>query len=677
MAKTLPPEEYWVKRAALTLVHGEKNELQYEKDLELAYKRATQHIKKEVQAFYERYAREEGLTTAEVRKSLNPKQLKSFKEQQKYYLDEVEKYGVDPSYKSYLKKLSARAYVSRLDELLTNIRHEIEILAAKQHDGLERVLEEGYEDSFYRTMFDLQKQVGVGVSFSKPGKETVQKAAKTKWLGQNYSSRVWNNKKALVIQLNQLVPQSFAAGRTSHDLAKHLETKLNTSYSAAKRLARTEINHISNQATLDSYKASGVVTQYKYLATLDNRTSDECRHMDGEIINVSEAQTGVNLPPLHPHCRSTTIAYFEDDDIGKLIDDRVARNEEGNTYKVGSDVTYKDWVENYAEASYAKRVVAEPEKYADVDKDIPATLDTNLATLKYYAGHAEEWEEDIVKDIEKLTDEDIELIDKTMRQLIKNNEFCMRVPSRVLSKIINEGKFKNQFETGTSGGSLNRRDREAASANLFGADTQSLEDQDYEKYGYLGESDFAHEIKEYKYSVRQYGDVRVVFDKNKMRSRTTFTTDDSLGPALDRDIVAGDVNNPRANGIIYKEIPKALKKMRDIDVKTGIYKESDVEVMHDPMAFVKEVMTYNRYIELQYHGQVTTEYIGKLQMTTSAAQTILSESHELIDKTRNASLEKYNKEPGSLSEEQFLVVAKPILEDYLGGKIKIEVYKNA
>lgn len=670
--KKLPSEEYWTKRAALTLVHNEKSELEYEKDLNLAYKRAINHVKKEIQAFFERYAREEGLTTADVRKSLNPKQLKSFKEQHQYYLAEVEKYGADPAYKQYLKKLSARAYISRLEELITNIRHEIEILAAKQHSGLTKVLKDGYEDGFYRTVFDLQKQVGVGVSFSKPGKATVEKAAKTKWYGRNYSDSVWRNKQALVVQLNQLIPQAFAAGRTSHDLAEQLDQKLQSGFKAAKRLARTEINFISNQAALDGYKASGVVTHYKYLATLDDRTTEECQDMDGKIIKLSEAQVGVNLPPLHAHCRSTTIPYFEDDDIGKLIDDRVARNEEGNTYKVGQYVTYEEWVNNYAEASYAKRVTKAPEKYAQVNADVPVTLDTNLASLKNYAATAEKWEQAIVKGVRQLTDEDIELIGKTMRQLIENNEFAMRVPSTVLNKILADGKFKNQFETGTSGGALNRNAREAATKQLFGSDTTSMSNADFEKYGYLAQKDFAQELKDHMYEVAQYGDVRIVFDKKKLMNRTTFTTEDSLGPAMRRAMVAGDVNNPRANGTDHRNLFGLADKLKKIDDR-GYYR--DVDIMHDPINF-SDAITYGSYIELQYHGQVTTNDIEKIQMTTRAAMVLLSSQRKLSEQMEKESLKKYNKEPHRLSEEEFDEAAQSAIESYFEGNFKIEVYKN-
>ena len=47
---------------------------------------------------------------------------------------------------------------------------------------------------------------------------------------------------------------------------------------------------------------------------------------------------GVNYPPLHPFCRCTTIPYFAD-----LGGERAAKAEDGSSYTVPGDMSYKDW----------------------------------------------------------------------------------------------------------------------------------------------------------------------------------------------------------------------------------------------------------------------------------------------------------------------------------------------
>ena len=53
---SVPSQEYWIKRAEDVLVTGEKSELQYEKGLTAAYKTTLQEIRKEINAFYTKYA---------------------------------------------------------------------------------------------------------------------------------------------------------------------------------------------------------------------------------------------------------------------------------------------------------------------------------------------------------------------------------------------------------------------------------------------------------------------------------------------------------------------------------------------------------------------------------------------------------------------------------------------
>jgi SPP1 gp7 family putative phage head morphogenesis protein len=123
---------------------------------------------------------------------------------------------------------------------------------------------------------------------------------------------------------------------------------MQVSYSSAERIVRTESSFVTHQATWEGYKASGVVEQYEFLATLDTRTSEICRSMDGRVFRLSEKEVGVNYPPLHPYCRSTVVPYFDDEmDVGE----RIARDANGQTYYVPGDITYEKWKKDYVDSS--------------------------------------------------------------------------------------------------------------------------------------------------------------------------------------------------------------------------------------------------------------------------------------------------------------------------------------
>ena len=71
---------------------------------------------------------------------------------------------------------------------------------------------------------------------------------------------------------------------------------MGVAYSAAKRLVRTETAYIYEQATKDAYEECGV-EWYEFLATLDGRTSEICRELDGKHFKVRDAMPGKNYPP--------------------------------------------------------------------------------------------------------------------------------------------------------------------------------------------------------------------------------------------------------------------------------------------------------------------------------------------------------------------------------------------
>lgn len=365
-------KEYWEKRSELNLIQNEKSAAQYERQLKKAYEETIRSIRKEVRAFYQRHSDETGVTLASARRRLRPDEQMDFQKQARKYLDEVERLGdkaFTAEYRGYLKKLSGRAYISQMDELVTNIRHNIETLSTGHNAGLGNTLKDAYEDGYFRTMFDAQKRAGVGVSFTTPGGKQLEAAIREKWLGQNYSDRIWADKKKLTDNIEQMLSQEFVRGRGPDDIARDFADRLNVSYSNAQRLIRTEINYISNKGSLQAYKDTGIVEKYRYLATLDSRTSDICRELDGEVFEIKEAKVGVNLPPLHPYCRSTTVPHFDDDDIGELIEDRIARDDdgEGRSVRLGENLKFFDWVDKYGSESFKKKVAAQRAKFKGMD----------------------------------------------------------------------------------------------------------------------------------------------------------------------------------------------------------------------------------------------------------------------------------------------------------------------
>ena len=355
---TLLNQQYWEDRAILTIEAGEKSAFRMLVNSKNIYSDAAREIQKETEAFYARYADSNELTLSDVRKRLDKSQLAAAQEDIQRYYSEVRRVGgFGKGHDDYLRGLSARAYMSRLEELKMQMENTVQNLYREINKSFTDSLSDAWEDSYYQSNFTIQKGLGFFTPFTKPNTRMIETAVKQKWLGENYSDRLWNHKEQLTNSLNTTFLRGVALGWNSNKIGRAMANDVMTKYDRSTvgncvRLARTEFSKIANDATLDGYKEYGVVKQYKYLATLDIRTSEICGNLDGEVFDIEDAKAGLNYPPMHPNCRSTTIAYFPDDEAAALFDKatRAARDPiTGKLYYIPAGTNYKQWRESFTD----------------------------------------------------------------------------------------------------------------------------------------------------------------------------------------------------------------------------------------------------------------------------------------------------------------------------------------
>lgn len=261
-----------------------------------------------------------------------------------------------------LAKLNAPAYayrISRAQAIRQAMDAEAEWLNEKElHAGAQR-LTEAYDATYYQTMYDRAKEpegiplpadaAGAGVKapdFAPLSSRDVTEAIENRWKGENYSDRVWKNTHLVAKEAGKIIDAGLASGASVQQMSHDITDLFDVAYYAAARLVRTELNRMHNDATIKAYKAMGA-EWYEYLATLDARTCSVCGALDGQHFKVADARTGVNLPPMHPNDRCTTVVYYPGEaDTGT----RIARNPEtGRNYKVPAGTTYEQWRKDVAE----------------------------------------------------------------------------------------------------------------------------------------------------------------------------------------------------------------------------------------------------------------------------------------------------------------------------------------
>lgn len=342
----MKPAEYWRRRSEEVAARQFAKSDAYLAELAKEYARATEEIRRAIEIFYQRYAENGQVSMAEARRQLSGEELRRFKMTLEEFIAKA-KDNADGRWTKQLNEVYYRVRVSRYEALLTEIQHYVEILAGSRQRRIGELLGEVYEDTYYRTIYEIQRGTGFGVTFAKIDQDALEAVLGTEFAGSNWSKRIWSDRDKLVTELRTKLAQAFIRGDSVERVARDLAERMRVSYSNAERLVQTESAFFVGEATAAGYKASGVVQKYEILATLDHRTSEICRSMDGRIFSMNEREVGVNYPPFHPRCRTTVVPYF-DDEIN--VGERIARDKNGRVYYVPGDMTYDEWYARYVAA---------------------------------------------------------------------------------------------------------------------------------------------------------------------------------------------------------------------------------------------------------------------------------------------------------------------------------------
>lgn len=357
-------EDYWTKRKAnLIYEQMDKAERQADKFDEI-YNQSRDYLDKQINKIFDKFQRDYGLSERDARQVLkNMKDQKDLNELRKV----LEARPNDPNIQRLLADLDSPAYayrMKRLERLNDDLDRMRESIYHSEKKGSDAFYSDLMKDSYYKATFDLQQQTGLAYSFSDLPETEIKRLRGLKWTGEAYSDRIWSNTGALASSVKDELLVSLMTGRSVRDTSQAIAERFEVGQNNARRLVRTESAFFHNQMELLSYEDADI-EKYIFVAVLDKRTSRICQEHDNKVYDRDKAVPGVNYPPLHPWCRSTTVGYDEDADYSKL--ERRARNPvTGKTELVPADMSYKEWYSKY---------VVEPRERELSGKQFGADLD--------------------------------------------------------------------------------------------------------------------------------------------------------------------------------------------------------------------------------------------------------------------------------------------------------------
>lgn len=311
--------DYWRKREEENLKASRKSEAEYEKAINDTYKYMLDQIQKEINGFYAKYARAEGITLSEAKRKVSKLDIEEYGRKAARY---VKTKDFSKQANDEMRLYNATMKINRLELLKANIG--LELVAG--FDELQKYFEEKLTN---RTMDEFKRQSGILGRTVQNNEKAAHAVVNASFKNATYSDRIWMYQGMLKAELDSLLKTGLIQGKHPTELARHLQKRFGVSAYNANRLMVTELARVQTEAQKQSFIRNGFA-QYTFLAI--GTACEACRALNEKHFDIDKMMPGENAPPMHPNCRCSVAAYMDSEEYEEWLE----------TYKEHG-MSYEEW----------------------------------------------------------------------------------------------------------------------------------------------------------------------------------------------------------------------------------------------------------------------------------------------------------------------------------------------
>ena len=288
----------------------EKGEEALKKKLSRLYDSEAKKLEKEIAYYYQTYGKDNVLEYRQMMKKLTKEEATML------YEDMDNFFRLHPEY-SALKPVRESIYkLNRLEGLQLSIMKQ-QLGLSSEEEALIRQHLLSYTISTYE---GVQGLIPFNQFDGRAAKQVGQKIIQD----TDFGKRLQANREKLADYLNNDIAKGIARGDSYDKLNKQIRDRFDgVSRRSAYRLLYTEGTRMFNRANSEAFAEVGI-NQYRYCTAGDNRVCSDCKALDGNVYDISEASEGINYPPMHPWCRCHTEPAVAWD---KWLSDRIVSRE--------------------------------------------------------------------------------------------------------------------------------------------------------------------------------------------------------------------------------------------------------------------------------------------------------------------------------------------------------------
>lgn len=345
---SLRDRNVWIEQAKKRVMENAKVTDLYVEELMYLYDESANQMELEINAMFTKYAKDNNLMDAEASKLLSGEEYSKWKKSIVHYNTEA---GKDSRTLLELNTLAAKSQLSRKEQLLADIYQNMIDLSEESDTKVADLMGDMLKTNYYRSCYHIQSNIGAGFNVAKINNTLLKQVLEYPWSGKNFSENLWENTDKLAALAKREITLGFINGSSVQKMAKEVNDIMGKGRYAAERLVRTESSYFANQGEIMSYQEMGI-EEYQFLGG----GCADCQILNGQHFPIIEAEAGLNLPPIHPNCKCTTIAYFKNSMFGK--------KKEINSLE--SNIKYEEWKKKYVDSSPASNIIklSEKEQYA-------------------------------------------------------------------------------------------------------------------------------------------------------------------------------------------------------------------------------------------------------------------------------------------------------------------------
>lgn len=299
--------DYWRKREEENLKANRKSEAEYEKAINDTYKYMLDQIQKEINGFYAKYARAEGITLSEAKRRVSKLDIEEYGRKAARY---VKTKDFSKQANDEMRLYNATMKINRLELLKANIG--LELVAG--FDELQKYFEEKLTN---RTMDEFKRQSGILGRTVQNNEKAAHAIVNASFKNATYSDRIWMYQGMLKAELDSLLKTGLIQGKHPTELARHLQKRFGVSAYNANRLMVTELARVQTEAQKQSFIRNGFA-QYTFLAI--GAACEACRALNEKHFDIDKMMPGENAPPMHPNCRCSVAAYMDSEEYEEWIE---------------------------------------------------------------------------------------------------------------------------------------------------------------------------------------------------------------------------------------------------------------------------------------------------------------------------------------------------------------------